>query len=79
VSNLKRRLERLEGLRPMRSLIICLEPGETPEEAWKKHLAKHPEDEKVENKLFYRGRTPEERLLQAKAPPSFPIKERPGR
>jgi hypothetical protein len=44
----KKRLERLERARPKGFPIVIVEPGETWEEAWQKHLAKHPEDEKAE-------------------------------
>jgi hypothetical protein len=51
VGNLKKRLERLEGGRP-KTAIVIVKPGETEEEAWEKHLAEHPEDERAE-KVFY--------------------------
>jgi len=44
MSNIKKRLERLERARSKGFPIIIVEKGETPEEAWQKHLAAHPED-----------------------------------
>jgi hypothetical protein len=52
----KKRLERLEGGWKGRGIaIIIVRPGETNEEAWQKHLAEHPEDEKAELILIIRG------------------------
>jgi hypothetical protein len=48
VGNLKGRVDRLEGGRRGRGApIIIVQPGESTEEAWRKHLAEHPEDEKA--------------------------------
>jgi hypothetical protein len=53
MGNLKRRVERLEGGRKGRGIpIIIVRPGETTEEAWQKHLAQHPEDEKAEVGIY---------------------------
>ena len=46
MGNLKGRVERLEGGRQRRGiLVIIVHPGETKEEVLQKHLAQHPEDE----------------------------------
>jgi hypothetical protein len=48
VGNLKKRLERIERLQGRRNAVVVIKPGQTKEEAWKEHLALHPEDEKAE-------------------------------
>jgi hypothetical protein len=49
VSNLRRRLERLEGGRRGKVFpIIPVRDGETKEEAWGKYLAEHPEQSTAE-------------------------------
>ena len=52
MENLKQRIERLEGGREIGAVILYVEPGETQEEAWRKHLAKHPEHEKAETVII---------------------------
>jgi hypothetical protein len=37
-----------------RVVIVDLEPGETKEDAWSRHLAGHPEDFNVNIKIFNR-------------------------
>jgi len=50
--NHKRRLERLErGRKGKGFVVIIVDPGETAEEAWQKHLAEHPEDEKAKGRI----------------------------
>jgi hypothetical protein len=57
VSNLKRRLDRLEGGRRGQGIPIVLRrANETQEEAWQKHLAEHPEHATAEVRLFIAGR-----------------------
>jgi hypothetical protein len=49
VGNLKGRVERLEGGWKERGIpIIIVMQGESTEEAWQRHLAQHPKDEKAE-------------------------------
>ena len=55
MGNLKGRVERLEGgWRGRGAPIIIVYSGETTEEAWQRHLAEHPEDEKAEVKLIFK-------------------------
>jgi hypothetical protein len=51
VGNLKKRLERLEGGRRGTAFVV-IQPGQTQEEAWQRHLAEHPEDEQAEKVFF---------------------------
>lgn len=44
---------------------------ETPEEAWKKHMVKHPEDEKAETKMVIRGSSPHEDASRLRHLPAF--------
>jgi hypothetical protein len=41
----KKRVERLEGPQKTGAAIVAAKPGESPEEAEQRHLAKHPEDD----------------------------------
>jgi hypothetical protein len=53
MANLKRRLERLEKAQLRKSAtVIVVKEGETKEEAWQRHLAQHPEDEKAEPLIY---------------------------
>ena len=53
MGNLKGRLERLEGGRKgLRVPIIIGEPGESTEEALRRHLAQHPEDAKAKVRMI---------------------------
>ena len=70
MGNLKGRMERLEGGRKGRGApIIIVQPGETPEEAWQKHLAQYPDDENAEVRIIIN--------CSAQAPPSAPPPPRP--
>jgi hypothetical protein len=65
VGNLKRRVESLEGgWRGRGAPIIIVYSGETTEEAWQRHLAEHPEDEKAEDRLIFKR--------SGQGPPSAP-------
>lgn len=56
MGNLKGRVERLEGGRKGKGApIIIVQDGETGEEAWRRHLAAHPEDEKAEFRIIIKG------------------------
>jgi hypothetical protein len=44
---------------------------ETPEEAWKKHLAKHPEPEKAGTKMVIRGSSSNEDASRLRHLPAF--------
>jgi hypothetical protein len=70
MSNIKKRLERLERARPREFAIVLVEPGETQEEAWQKNLAQHPEDEETEGAIFLH-------CSSRRAPPSGPPPSRP--
>ena len=48
MGSLKKRLERMERLQGRGNVIVVIKPGQTEEEAWREHLALHPEDEKAE-------------------------------
>jgi len=70
VGNLKGRVERLEGGRKGRGIpIIIARRGESTEEAMQKHLAQHPEDEKAEFRIVFKG--------SGQDPPSAPPPPRP--
>ena len=57
MGNRKQRLERLEADRKGRGApIIIVRAGETAEEAWQKHLAQHPEDEKAKWRIVIKCR-----------------------
>ena len=61
MGNIKGRVDRLEGGRKGRGIaIIIVMPGEGTEEAWRRHLVQHPEDEMAEARLIIRtkGRKP---------------------
>jgi hypothetical protein len=67
MSNIKKRVERLERARRRGVPIIIVKQGETPEEALRKHLAEHPEDEQEEGAI----------IIDCQAPPSGPPPPRP--
>lgn len=78
--NFKRRLERLERLtaiQPQDIPCFLVHEGDTPEEVWKRYLADHPEYKEVDFRTLLERR----HFLQIRsaAPPSIPIKKRPGR
>ena len=52
MSDLKKRLERLERVRPIGAPIIIIEPGETKKETLQEHLAKHPDQEEAGGTIF---------------------------
>lgn len=56
MKSLERRIERLErlgrGRKQVGMVLIIVVPGETKEEAWRKHLAKYPENEKADTVLY---------------------------
>jgi hypothetical protein len=53
MANIKRRLERLEKiLGHIGAPLIMVQPGETKEEAWQRHLAAHPEHAQAEVKII---------------------------
>ena len=74
--NHEKRLKRLEKARPKGAPIILVEDGETYEQAWQRHLAEHPEDEKAE---FYIILGPLDQASPSGPPPPRPQPpKRPG-
>jgi len=53
-------LQQTANDRPRQYLSMCLaiveaRPGESNEEAWRRHLARHPQDRQANVKIFNRG------------------------